>query len=625
MKNYLVDSRDVRFVLFEMLEIDRILQYPEYADFDRDIFEETLNLAETISVEEFYPVDKEGDREGVKYNPATGTVAVPECYRAPYAAITGAGFIGISESIDHGGMGMPLSLSVPCKEYFCSGNATVSFYTLLASSVAGLIANFGTETQKELYLEKILQGTWGGTMCLTEPESGSDVGSLKARAEEEEDGTYKIYGQKIFISAGEHNLTENIIHMVLARIEGDPPGTKGISLFVVPKYLVNPDGSLSERNDLVCTGTEHKMGFHGHATCSLSFGDNGGCLGYLLGEPRKGMKVMFQMMNEERLYVGLQALATSGNAYLHAAAYAKNRHQGADITRALDPAAPRVPIIQHPDVKRMLLWMKSYVEGMRMLTYFLAQNLDYEKTLLTADAEGAAEAHALVELLIPLCKAGNSDMVWLITSEAIQVFGGNGFCTEYPVAHLANGSKGLAIVEGTNGIQSIDLVMRKILMNKEQYNYTVFVKRVTAACAAARGVVHEKYITPVERGLRRLDEVIDLLKDEMKEMKIPHILMNATALQQAMFMLSLAWMHLWSLTLVIPKTEETLAGSAGPEQEAILRENPEAAYYYGKRLSSQFYIGTEFPKFFGKIESILTNDASVLDAAPEVFTGAPEE
>lgn len=450
--NLLVDMKDVQFVLFEMLKVGDLARYEKFSGHDREIFQDTLNLAQRIAWDKMYPVDSQGDEEGVHYHPGTMSVTVPECFHEPYRAMTGAGFISISDAPELGGMGMPQCVSVACKEYFCSASAALSFFALLTGSAAGLIRRFGSDGQKGLYLDKMLKGKWGGTMCLTEPGAGSDVGNMRTRALPMPDGTYHIEGQKIFISAGEHDLTENIIHMVLARVEGAPPGTRGLSLFIVPKYLVGPDGSPAGRNGVFCRGVEKKMGFHGSPTCALSFGEDAPCTGFLLGREGSGMKLMFRMMNEERLFCGLQGLASSSYAYLHAVDYARQRVQGSPAAEMLNPAAERVAIIEHPDVRRMLFWMKSHVEGMRMLTYYLALCLDLEET---GAGEKSSDAAAMADLLIPICKAGNTDMVWLITAEAIQVFGGYGFCRDYPLEHVARACKVLSIVEGTNGIQSI--------------------------------------------------------------------------------------------------------------------------------------------------------------------------
>jgi len=620
--NPLVDSRDVRFVLFELLNVDKLNKYSKYSDFDKETFEDTLNLAEKMAVEAFYPVNADGDKIGAQYNPETKEVKIPECYREPYKAFIESGFLASSSEPEIGGMGLPISITIACSEYFNAANTSLCMYPGLTHGASMLINSYGSDEQKKLYLEKMVSGQWSGTMCLTEAEAGSDVGNIKTKAVKQSDGTYLITGQKIFISAGDHDLTENIIHPVLARIDGDPEGTGGISIFIVPKIMVNSDGSLGDKNDVSCAGIEHKMGIKGSATCTLAFGDNGKCIGYLLGEPRKGLKVMFQMMNEARLGVGLQGLSLSSSAYMHSITYAKTRIQGSHVTKMLEPNAPKVPIIQHPDVKRMLLWMKSYVEGMRTFTYYLSNCIDLSETL---EGDEAKEYHGIVELLTPICKAGNSDLSWLVTSEAIQVYGGYGFISDYPVEQLARDSKIQSLYEGTNAIQSMDLTMRKILMNPEMYNYNVWKKKVNETIKTASGIVDEKYITPIKKGLEKFDEVLTMMKGQLDAGKFLHLFMNATNLGKAMFDLVLAWCHLWNLTLTIPKMKELVGDAKGADRGKILKENNEAAFYCGKVLSSQFFIATELPKFFGKIDAILCGETSVIKATDEIFTGAIEE
>ncbi len=620
--NPLVDSRDVRFVLFELLEVDKLTSYPVYSSLDRDIFEDTLNLAEKMAVEQVYPANTESDKIGVKYDPATKKVIVPEPFKAALRTYCESGFVAKTESPDIGGMGLPVALSLSCDEIFTAASLSFTTYPGLAHGAARLIQNFGSDDLKKRFMEKMYAGQWGGTMCLTEPEAGSDVGALKTKAVKQADGSYLITGQKIFITSGDNDVYENIIHPVLARIEGDPPGTKGISIFIVPKYRVKADGSVGEFNDVTCTGIEHKMGIHASATCSLSFGDNGKCIGYLLGKERQGMKIMFQMMNEARLGVAMQGLALSTTAYMHAVTYARNRVQGVNVTQMLNPEASKVPIIQHPDVKRMLLWMKSYVEGMRMLNYYLAHNINLEHVL---EGEPLKEAQALMEILIPICKAGCTDTALLVTSEACQVYGGYGYCADYPVEQYLRDSKITAIYEGTNGIQSMDLTMRKILMNPEQFNYQVWKKRVAGTVEKAKGIVEDKYIALVEKGMKKLDEVISMMKEQMGGGKFLHIFANATPLQQAMFMMSLAWMHLWSLTITIPKMKQLVGDRKGEEREKLLNDNAEAAYYNGRTISSQFYLGAEFPKYFGRIEALLFGETAVIKASESAFTGAPLE
>ncbi|MCP4138448.1 MAG: acyl-CoA dehydrogenase [bacterium] len=621
--NPLVDSRDVRFVLFEMLEVDKMgQQFPQYADYDRDTYEEFLNLAERIAVEQIYPANSEGDSEGCTYDPQTAEVRIPECYKKPLDAYYEAGFLGMTEDPEFGGLGMPNPLGMGCSEYLSAASVPFLMYPMLTHGAMLLIKNFGTDEIKDLYIDKMMSGEWGGTMCLTEADAGSDVGLGKSKAVKQEDGTYRIYGQNIFISSGDNDYYKNMIHLKLARIEGDPQGTKGLSIFVVPKYRANPDGSVGEFNDVVCAGIEHKMGIKASSTCTLSFGDNGDCTGYLLGEERKGMKIMFQMMNEARLGVSVQGLSLGSTAYMHAVTYAKNRIQGTDVTRMLDPEAGAVNIIRHPDVKRMLLSMKSYVEGMRFLSYFVCKHVNIEEI---ADGKAHLESKALSDLLLSVAKAGNTDTGFAVTSEAVQVYGGYGYCSDYPVEQLMRDARIFPIYEGTNGIQSANLAIRQILMNKEQKNYSVFKKKVEETMAGSRGIVDDRYIAIIDRGLKKFNEVIEMMKRQMNEGKFLYLFSEATPLQQAMFMLCLAWGHLWSLQIALPRMKELLGSAKGEEREKLLQENSEAAYYYGRVLSARFFIGSEFLKFFGTIEYLLNEESAVISASETVFTGALEE
>jgi len=616
--NPLVDSRDVRFIMFEMLELEKLNRFDRFKDFDRSVYEDTLALAEKIAIDQFYSSNADGDKIGLQFNAKTNEVKVPESFHKGFKAHIEAGFHSLSIPSEEGGMGMPSIVSMAAAEYFNAGNTSLTMYLGSITGAMYIIMSFGSEEVKKMFLPQMLTGEWGGTMCLTEPSAGSDLGALKSKAVKQADGTYLITGQKIFISNGENDLVSNIIHPVLARIEGDPEGTKGISIFVVPKFIINKDGSLGERNDMVCTGIEHKMGLKGNATSSLSFGDNGKCVGYLLGKEREGMKVMFMLMNAARIHTGVQAEAVSSAAYMHAITYARNRIQGEAM-----PKGPKSPIIEHIDVKRMLLYMKSSVEAMRMLTLFLAIHEDIMHS--SPDPEEVKEATAIVEILTPIVKAGISDAAWLVTAEAMQVYGGYGYCSEYPVEQHARDCKVLSIYEGTNGIQSLDLQMRKILMNPQQYNYAILKKSMTETITKAKGIVDDKYITPVERGLQKLDEIITMMSTQLMEMKIAQLFANSTPLQQAMFPLISAWLHLWSMTITIPKMKALVGDLKGADRKKLLADNAEAAYYSGRVLSSQFYIASEFPKFFGKVECIMNNDISAIVASADVFTGALKE
>jgi hypothetical protein len=618
--NPLIDSRDVRFTLFEMLEIEKLNRFDAFKDYDRTVYEDTLDLAEKIAIEQFYPSNADGDKTGLQFDPKTAQVKVPESFKKGFNAYIESGFHSLSLSQEIGGMGLPSSIAMACAEYFNAGNTALTMY---GGSITGALAIIAPFADKELYdmvVPGLLEGKWGGTMCLTEPGAGSDVGALKTKAVKQPDGTYLITGSKIFISNGEHDMTENIIHPVLARIEGDPGGTKGISIFVVPKFLINKDGSLGERNDVYCTGIEHKMGLKGNATSSLSFGENGKCVGYLLGKEREGMKIMFHLMNAARIHTGVQALGCSSAAYLHAVTYARNRVQSALIT---NPKGGPVTIINHPDVKRTLLYMKSQVEGMSMLCLFLAMHEDIMHG--SKDPEEVKRATAIVDILTPVVKAGISDASWLVTSEAMQVYGGYGYCQEYPIEQYARDTKVFAIYEGTNAIQSLDLMMRKILMNPEMYNYAQLREWMNNTIAKAKGVVDDKYVKPVEEGVAKLDEVIEMMKKQMGEMKILLLLNNATSFQRAVYPLVLAWLHLWSLIITTPKAKALLGDAKGEERAKIIANDPEAAYYSGRVLSSQFFIGAELPKFFGMMAAITGNEAAALKMESDNFTGALKE
>ena len=609
--NLLVDSRDVRFVLFEMFDILKLSEYDLYKEFDRDTYEAVLDLAEQIAMEEVYPANTIADKEGVTFNPDDHTVIVPQVYKKAMQAFNEAGFTGLVQPVEYGGMGMPEMLYRSALEYFLAASISFTIYITLSNGATNLVRIFGNEEQRRLYLEKMVSGRWGGTMCLTEPEAGSDVGAIKTKAYRNADGTYSIKGQKIFISSGENDLYENIIHMVLARIDGHHEGTKGLSLFLVPKILVKADGTLGKRNDVICTGVEHKMGIKGSATCSLSFGDNDRCIGFLLGKERDGIKNMFHMMNEARLDVGLEGLGVSSAAYMHAVQYAKSRIQGKTITKN------EHAIIGHPDVKRMLLWMKSHVEAMRMLVALIAYNIDLSRVCID---ETGKKAHALVEFLIPICKAGNTDLSWLITAEAIQVYGGYGYCGEYPVEQYARDSKILSIYEGTNGIQSIDLTMRKILSDENRVRYNAYKDFAHQVLKAAVAIVPDEISSEVNKAIAEMDLLLSMLEKK----NTVAALSVATMLQQAFRILTHAILHLQSMTTALQKLSMLDAGySFGKEPEG-LNDNSEVAFYYGKVLSAQFFINVELKKLYGLIQGIYSENGVIAKAIASVFTGVPE-
>ncbi len=411
-----------------------------------------------MAVKEIAPTNVPGDRDGVLFE--NGQVKVPLSFHRAYKLYCEGDWIACMDDVTVGGQGMPAVVWAAVSEYFISSNLAFIMYPGLCHGIGKVIEIHGTDDQKNLYLEKLYSGQWGGAMLLTEPQAGSDVGELTTAALKNDDGSYSITGNKIFITGGDHDLTENIIHLVLARIKGAPQGSRGISLFIVPKIRLNPDGSLGKPNDVVCTGIEEKMGIHGSATCSLSLGSKNGCRGILIGEENKGMKAMFSLMNEARIGVAMQGQSLAGAAYAHALTHAKERCQGKNLLQMLDSGAVQVPIIQHPDVRRMLLWMKAYVEGMRSLIYFTAHCLDISEN--DERKEEKEKYKGVIEILTPILKCYCSEKSFDVCTQALQVFGGYGFTTEFPMEQYLRDSKITSIYEGTSGIQSMDLLGRKL-------------------------------------------------------------------------------------------------------------------------------------------------------------------
>ncbi|MEW6264354.1 MAG: acyl-CoA dehydrogenase [Thermodesulfobacteriota bacterium] len=455
------DGRDTKFVIFEHMGIDKILKYHEFNEFGADDFNMIIEEALKVCRDVFGPVMQDGDREGCRYD--NGKVITPQAWKECWRILAENGWLAASSKPEFGGQGLPVLIGAMIGEFFNGANIAFMTFPGLASGAGRVIENFGTDEDRTMFVEKMYTGVWGGTMCLTEANAGSDVGWLRTKAAPDPSASdprvYKIEGTKCFITSGEHDLTENIIHLVLARIEGALPGTKGISLFIVPKIWVNPDGSLGEPNDVFCSGIEHKMGIHASATCSLSFGENGQCRGILLGEPNSGMAKMFQLMNEARLGCGIQALGLVASAYDTARLYARERVQGPPFTNR---SGDRVPIIQHEDVRRMLMNLKAGSEGMRALV----GKMGYLATVVEHDPDEKERqaAHRMMDLLLPLAKSYNADMGYVLIREAIQILGGVGFCSEFPVEQYARDIKIISIWEGTSFIQSLDLIGRKLAM-----------------------------------------------------------------------------------------------------------------------------------------------------------------
>jgi len=458
--DYKVDLRDVKFQLFEWLPTAKLIEAEKFADWDLESLEMVLDEALKIASEQLAPCNEAGDRVGAQWS--DGKVTLPEGFQAAYQTVTEGGWIGLLANPEYGGMGLPEVLGTAVNEFFDGSNVAFSLTLMLTRGVGQMIEGFGTDEQKQLWVEKVLSGEWAGTMCLTEAQAGSDVGASSTKAVPNDDGSYQITGEKIFITGGDHDLTDNIVHLVLARTPDSPVGTKGLSLFIIPKVKVNSDGSLGEPNDVYCNNIEEKMGIHGSPTCTLVFGQNDNCEGYLLGEENHGMKLMFHMMNAARIDVGLQGAAAAAASHQHALAYAHERLQSRHWKELRNPDAPQVPIVEHPDVRRMLLSSKAYVEAMRAL---LLQTSYYLDMYHLSEGEEAEKYKAYVEILTPICKAWCSEWGVQVCHQCLQVFGGYGYTCEYPAEQYMRDSVIACIYEGTNGIQALDFVARKLPMN----------------------------------------------------------------------------------------------------------------------------------------------------------------
>lgn len=455
MSEYVAPVREMRFVLNEIAGLEAITGLPGYEDAGADLVGAILDEAGKFAANELAPINRSGDLSGSRLE--NGVVYTPEGFKEAYRKFVDAGWASVAFNTEYGGQGLPRVVSTAINEMVAAANLSFSLCPMLTHGAIDLLIHHGTEVQKHTYLAKMISGEWSGTMNMTEPHAGSDVGSLKTRAVPEGD-RYRITGTKIYITYGEHEMADNIIHMVLARTPDAPPGSKGISCFIVPKYLVNEDGSLGERNDLRCVSLEHKLGINASPTAVMSFGDSEGAVGYLIGEEFDGMRCMFTMMNMARLDVGLEGIAIADRAYQQALLYARDRVQGRPVDGSLREA---VPIIQHPDVRHMLMTMKATTEAARALTYFTAGHLDISAR--HADEEFRRKSQGLVELLTPVVKAWATDIGVEMASIGIQVHGGMGFIEETGAAQHYRDARITPIYEGTNGIQALDLVGRKLM------------------------------------------------------------------------------------------------------------------------------------------------------------------
>jgi butyryl-CoA dehydrogenase len=570
-----LNPRDVDFLLYELLKVEELTERPPFTDHSRETFEAAIETARKIAEERFLPLYRETDLHEPRI--VEGRVEMIPPVKEALDAAAEAGFIAAHKPFEQGGMQLPWTVAQAALAHFKAANIGIFAYHFLTIAAANMIDAFGAEAQKARYLEAMLAGQFYGTMVLTEPQAGSSLADIKTSAEPTAAGHYLLKGSKIFISCGAHELSENIIHLVLARIKGAPVGVKGISLFIVPRYRMEGDGRAD--NDITLTGLIHKMGYRGTTSTILQFGDKGDCRGELLGEPHMGLSYMFRMMNEARIGVGLGAACLGYVGYLNSLDYARNRPQGRKPD-AKDPSRPPIAIVEHADVKRMLLAQKAYAEGALALCLFAARLIDEQRT--APEAEARRKAGLLLELLTPIVKAWPSDYGPEANRLAIQVLGGYGYTRDYPVEQHYRDNRLNAIHEGTNGIQAIDLLGRKVAMADGEA-LTLFAQEITRSAAAAKAQDGlGDYANELTQALAMIRETTDALLAARQRGAVELSLANASLYLDALGHLTVAW--LWLRQALAARAGEA---GAGPE---------DADFYRGKLQACRYFFRFELPK-----------------------------
>jgi len=604
---YRADLRELSFVLLEQFRLGELLGKAPYEAWGPEeakaVLEETYRFAREV----LGPLNASGDRQGCRLE--EGQVRTPDGFREAWKRLYESGFKTLGISAEHGGQGAPTSLQVLVEELLSGANPAFNMYPGLAFGAAEALLECATPEQAKRYAAKMLDGTWGGTMCLTEPHAGSDVGAAKTSARRLGQGRYAIRGTKVFISAGDHDLAENIIHLVLARVEGAPPGTKGLSLFIVPKKRIGADGSSGESNDVTVGSIEHKMGINGSATAVLNFGDNDRCIGELVGTVENvGMSQMFRMMNGARIAVGIQGLATAAAAYLNAVQYAHERKQGPHYTHWKDPTAPRVAIIEHPDVRRMLMDLKSHTEGIRALIVKLAWHGDSARTLTGRDEEKTAYHRGQVDLLTPLVKSFASDEAFRLAAVAIQVYGGAGYLKDHPVEQYTRDAKIFSIYEGTNHIQAMDLVGRK-MGQAGGAHFQAFLQDVAGFVEAHKAdPTLGQAVELLAAGQEALMSSAMTLLGWSQSENLGLIGLNANRVLTMMSQVAVGWMLLEAAAVA----QKALAGGVSSDEEK--------AFYSGKIQSALWFARNVLPGVEAQARSLALDDDSALKV-PDLALG----
>ncbi len=605
LNRYKADLREIKFVLFEQLGLAELLQ-GRYGDWDEDTTNAVIDEVYRFACEMSGPYNAIGDQEPAKL--VDGQVIAPPGFKAAWDRVYRDGWKNLSGPEEYGGQGAPHVISAAVEEFLSGSNTAWSMYPGLTAGAAEVISHFGTERQKKLWVGRMMNGEFAGTMCLSESQAGSDVGSATTTAYKQPDGTYKIKGTKCWISGGDHDLANNVVHLVLARIEGAMSGTKGLSLFIVPKIRVGEDGTLGQRNDVTVPSIEHKMGINGSSTCVLQFGDDDACLGELVGgAEHQGMRQMFLLMNFARIGVGIQGMAIASTAYLNALEYAKERKQGSSIKNFKDPAAARVAIIEHPDVRRMLLDMKARVEGIRMLILKLAIHQDRADSLKGKDDAGAAYHTSQIDLLTPLVKAYGSDQAFRVCESAIQVYGGAGLTRDFPVEQYCRDSKVFSVYEGTNHIQALDLVARKLGQNAGA-GTQAFLGDIAKFCAANKD--HAELGVAVANLSKAHESVAGTAMQFLMWFQggqMERVPLVANRFLEMMSELAVGWLLLDAAAIACEKTKTVAAG------------HPDAAFYAGKKAAGIFFARNVLPGVVNSAKIIAAGDTSPLDIPDDGF------
>ncbi|MGA6098204.1 acyl-CoA dehydrogenase [Stutzerimonas marianensis] len=600
MPETLLCPRNLAFELYEVLDAEGLIQRERFADHSRETFDAALDTARSIAENLFAPHNRKADENEPVYKDGEA-ILIPEVKPAVDAFLE-AGFHNASRSFDEGGMQLPNLLSRACFAHFQAANIGTSSYPMLSMGAAHLIEVFGSDEQKQRFLKPMIEGRFFGTMALTEPHAGSSLSDLRTRAEPAGDGSYRLKGNKIFISGGDHGLSENIVHMVLAKLPDAPPGVKGISLFIVPKYLVNDDGSLGPRNDVVLAGLFHKMGWRGTTSTALNFGDRGECVGYLVGEPHKGLSYMFQMMNDARIGVGMGAIMLGYAGYLYSLDYARERPQGR-LPDGKDPSSAQVPIIQHTDVRRMLLTQKAYVEGAFDLGLYAARLVDEEQTAATEDARRTA--HELLDLLTPIVKSWPSEFCLKANELAIQILGGHGYTREYPVEQYYRDNRLNPIHEGTHGIQSLDLLGRKLMQNGGA-GLRQLLGLIQDTCGRASAFDSLNALRqPLEQLLARLTEVTQALLGDLMAGKVNLALANSALYLKVFGHAVIGWRWLEQAI----RAEQGLAKGNAADVD----------FYRGKLQAARYFLTWEVPGCHHELELLARRDDTCLEMRDSWF------